>query len=52
MSTGDLMKVITMSAPEPEPVKAAAGDWVLDLQEDVCSGERRIIIPPGAFNQC
>ena len=35
MSTGDLMKVITMSAPEPEPVKAAAGDWVLDLQEDV-----------------
>ena len=35
MSTGDLMKVITMSAPEPEPVKTAAGDWVLNLQEDV-----------------
>ena len=35
MSTGDLMKVITMSAPEPEPVKEAAGDWVLSLQEDV-----------------
>lgn len=35
MSTGDLMKVITMSAPEPEPVKAPAGDWVLNPQEDV-----------------
>lgn len=35
MSTGDLMKVITLSAPEPEPVKAPQEDWVLSLQEDV-----------------
>ena len=35
MSTGDLMKVIAMSPPEPEPVQAPQEDWVLSLQEDV-----------------
>ena len=35
MSTGDLMKLITMSPPEPEPVQAPQEDWVLSLQEDV-----------------
>lgn len=34
MSTGDLMKVITMTMPEREAAEEPRGDWVLSLKED------------------